>query len=76
MVRDIATLLVVLGHVMPVCGAITFWLRFVIYTFHMPTFVFVSGFFSKKYIDKGGQAGKLAGFIIIFIAFMVLLWLC
>ena len=30
---------------------------------------------AKKHIDKGGQVGILAGFIIIYIAFMVLLWL-
>ena len=46
--KAILIFLVVLGHIVPECGAITYWLRFAIYTFHMPAFVFVSGFFSKK----------------------------
>ena len=46
-----------------------------IYLFHMPAFVFVSGFFSKRYIEKGAERRKLAGFLILFEVFKLINWL-
>ncbi|MBR5111839.1 MAG: acyltransferase family protein, partial [Clostridia bacterium] len=47
--------LVVLGHIADIYANISFAtgvLRFYIYTFHMPLFLFVSGLFSKKNIKQ------------------------
>lgn len=31
------------------------WMWVVIYSFHMPTFIFISGYFAKKHLDKNGR---------------------
>ena len=47
-----------------------------IYMFHMPAFVFVSGVFSKKYMEKGApQLNKLAGYFILYTIYKTVLWL-
>lgn len=78
-VKAILIVLVVLGHfLLPVCSrgrsvqTVCIW----IYTFHMPAFVFVSGYFSKSYVKRGASdASKLAGFLFLYLFFMVALWL-
>ena len=47
-----------------------------IYLFHMPAFVFVSGYFGKKYIEKGApQYNKLLGYLLLYLIFKFLIWL-
>lgn len=47
-----------------------------IYRFHMPAFVFVSGYFAKSYVNKKeGRINKLAGFIILYGVYKILLWI-
>ena len=65
--------LVVLGHfILPAFpdGTVTRW----IYLFHMPAFVFVSGFFSKSFVAKEGKTYKLLGFLVAFFAFTFCVW--
>ena len=70
-------LLVVMGHfLLPLenkMGGVqaTYWW---IYLFHMPAFVFVSGVFSKGYVEKDGKEYRLTGFITLYLIFTVLLW--
>ncbi len=46
-----------------------------IYLFHMPAFVFVSGFFSKSYVKKGAPVvSKLFGFLSIYLIIKVPCW--
>lgn len=47
--------LVVLGHIADIYADVSFatgCLRFIIYTFHMPLFIYISGLFSKKNINE------------------------
>lgn len=69
--KAILIFLVVLGHfLLPAVSdhgvlvkAVYFW----IYLFHMPAFVFVSGYFSKRYVQKGGNdIKKLIGFLVLY----------
>lgn len=72
--------LVVLGHfLIPVTsrGKSLECAYYYIYLFHMPAFVFVSGFFSKKYISKGKgtpDEGKIIGFLFLYIIYKLLIW--
>ena len=70
--------LVVLGHfLLPaasqngrVVAAVYRW----IYLFHMPSFVFVSGFFAKSYVKRGGSdTNKLIGFLFLYVLFVLAL---
>ena len=70
--------LVVIGHfILPVrtdgtsIRTVYHW----IYLFHMPAFVFVSGFFSKNFIKKDRKEYKLAGYLALFAFFTVCLWI-
>ncbi len=71
-------LLVVVGHfIIPVQNTengarlIFLW----IYLFHMPAFVFVSGYFSKGYARRNtGNPDKLVGFLILYLIFQFLIW--
>lgn len=71
---------VVLGHfLMPITnrGRSLDSCYYFIYLFHMPAFVFVSGFFAKKYIDKGQgkpDITKIVGFLLLYIIYKVLIW--
>lgn len=48
---------------------------FFIYLFHMPAFVFASGFFSKYYMKKEvPNISKLMGFLLLYFIFKILLW--
>ncbi len=42
--KGIAILLVIIGH----CGSIPYWLRHLIFSFHMPLFFLISGYLYKK----------------------------
>lgn len=70
--------LVVLGHfLLPVAdmGKVVAFPFLFIYTFHMPAFVFVTGYFAKYYMKKEvPQINKLVGFLILFFVYKVLLW--
>jgi len=46
-----------------------------IYLFHMPAFVFVSGYFSKNYVNRQDKEHKIAGFIALFVLFTFLLFI-
>lgn len=71
--------LVVLGHfLLPVADVskIIELPNAFIYRFHMPAFIFVSGYFSKSHIaKKEGRVNKLIGFIILYVVYKVLLWI-
>lgn len=44
--------------------------------FHMPAFVFVSGFFSKGFVQRGViEEKRLIGFLVLYVVFMVAEWL-
>ena len=61
--------LVVLGHTADIyaeTSAATGILRFYIYTFHMPAFLFVSGLFSKKHI-KQRQWRSISSYLILYL---------
>lgn len=71
--------LVVLGHfLIPITeyGKSIESCYYFIYLFHMPAFVFVSGYFSKNYIQKNNvpDETKILGFLILFILYKVLIW--
>ncbi len=70
--------LVVLGHILiPVThdGRGTETVYYFIYLFHMPAFVFVSGFFSKSYMKKDVPVvSKLMGFLILYVIYKILIW--
>lgn len=45
-----------------------------IYLFHMPAFVFVSGFFAKSYVKRGGSdTNVLIGFLFLYVLFVMAL---
>lgn len=71
--------LVVLGHfLLPVTdiGRVIEVSYFFIYIFHMPAFVFVTGYFAKYYMKKQvPQINKLLGFLILYVVYKVLLWI-
>jgi fucose 4-O-acetylase-like acetyltransferase len=69
---------VVLGHfLLPIHPkgdyAITtfFWL----YSFHMPAFVFVSGYFSRSFVRKDNKEQKLIGFLCLYLLLTFGIWL-
>lgn len=72
--------LVVLGHfLMPITdkGRSIDSCYYYIYLFHMPVFVFVSGFFAKRYIEKGEgkpDVTKITGFLLLYIIYKLLIW--
>ena len=74
--KAILIFLVVLGHfLLPLENKVggvmaTYWW---VYLFHMPAFVFVSGVFSKSYVEKMGKEFRLTGFLVIYVVFTVLL---
>lgn len=75
-VKFILIFLVVLGHVAdrfadvsPATGC----LRFFIYTFHMPAFLFVSGLFSKKNIDNRRYA-NISSYLCLYLLIKVLIF--
>lgn len=71
---------VVWGHVILPVNAIDYigkeihCLFFFIYIFHMPAFVFVSGFFSKKYAhpttDPAGYVSRIIGYLTLYLLFV------
>lgn len=76
-VKALLILLVVLGHFLTplhrtdgTAAPLYYW----IYSFHMPAFVFVSGFFSKSFVRKP-KTSKLAGFLLLYLAIKGLQWL-
>jgi fucose 4-O-acetylase-like acetyltransferase len=76
--KAVLIFLVVLGHfllvVMDEGDAVRETLYWV-YFFHMPAFVFVSGYFSKSYVRKDGKTQKLVGFLILYVAYTVCIWI-
>lgn len=68
--------LVVVGHIVVPAGKISSLLHSIIYFFHMPAFVFVSGVFSKNFLKKSaeGRLRKLAGFAVLFVLFQLMIW--
>lgn len=70
--------LVVLGHfVLPVKSNSVFTKTtyYSIYLFHMPVFVFISGFFAKNYVRKPEKEKRLLGFLILYIVFQTAIWI-
>lgn len=67
--------LVVLGHIADYYAGSHEHIRsliFIIYTFHMPLFIFISGLFSKKTVENK-SFDKIAGYILIYIAIKLIL---
>ena len=67
--------LVVLGHVADYYAGSHEHIRsliFIIYIFHMPLFIFVSGLFSKKTIENK-SFDKLFGYVLIYVAIKLIL---
>lgn len=70
--------LVVLGHfLLPVANnGKTLQIAFnFIYLFHMPAFVFVSGYFAKSYVKKSEKELRLLGFLTLFVVFTISIWI-
>lgn len=76
--KAILIFLVVLSHfLLPVVdeGRLLETSHFFIYIFHMPAFVFVTGYFAKKYMEKDvPQVNRLLGILILFIVYKILIW--
>lgn len=77
-VKAVLIFLVVLGHFLysvdprgRVMQAVYNW----IYLFHMPAFVFVSGFFAKRYVISERKEYKLAGYLAAYLVYMLYIWL-
>lgn len=78
--KGLAILLVIMGHVcqmrFPVSGK---WLANIIYSFHMPLFLFLSGLFARKAVEaadkrqvKSFEKQKTKQLLVPFIIWMVL----
>ena len=72
-VKTLLIFFVVLGHLLiPVFkdSRVLSYVYYFIYFFHMPAFVFVSGYFSKSYMKKGSsKINRLAGYFLLYIVF-------
>lgn len=72
--------LVILGHfLIPILhrGTSIECCFYFIYFFHMPAFIFVSGFFSQNYMEKGEgrpDINKILGFLILYVVFKGIQW--
>lgn len=66
--------LVILGHTLEanLDDRISLAIYNAIYLFHMPLFIFVTGYFTKKYADKGKQAYSLAKILETLVVFQLL----
>ncbi|MCR5150957.1 MAG: acyltransferase family protein [Clostridiales bacterium] len=67
--KFILIFLVVLGHVADRFADVSYatgCLRFIIYSFHMPAFIFVSGLFGKKNIDEK-RWNNLASYLVLYL---------
>lgn len=76
-VKTFLIFLVVLGHYLLVIQKKTVLVEAVywwIYSFHMPAFIFVSGYFAKSFAKKRGDGNKLLGFLILYVVYVLLLW--
>ena len=76
--KTVLIFLVVFGHYLIEMGykenlveAVYQW----IYLFHMPAFIFVSGYFSKNFVKRKGDSSKLLGFLVLYVVFSVMLWI-
>lgn len=72
---------VVVGHVLPalnLTSTVSISVTYFIFSFHMPAFVFVSGYFAKNYckngVVRGEKAAVLAGYYIVFQLLFFLLY--
>lgn len=77
--KGILILCVVLGHTVSNLFSVwgnylaTKYLYYLIYTFHMPVFIFISGFFSKRHSDYETYLKKaISGCLIPYLIFNVL----
>ena len=80
-IKAMLIFLVVFGHVIVSCKGMHPALQVLyecIYTFHVPLFVFVSGFFAKKACNSRREAlfGALPTFVIFALLFTVVRYLC
>lgn len=72
---------VVVGHILPAMNleaTVSQSVTYFIFTFHMPAFIFVSGYFAKNYCKNGVVRGEkvavLAGYYIVFQLLFFLLY--
>lgn len=72
---------VVVGHILPalnLTASVSQGVTYFIFSFHMPAFVFVSGYFAKNYCKNGVVRGEkvavLAGYYIVFQLLFFLLY--
>ena len=77
--RFILILLVVIGHVLGCCldNGYFIGIYLFIYAFHMPLFIFVTGFFAKKLEDKDGnfKLYKVINYVLLFLVFKIALFI-
>lgn len=81
LVRGIAIILVTLGHSEPVKTALPA-LKELIYSFHMPLFFFMSGFFSTRFRTEGFReyvfprlSRLMIPYLVVSLSFMIIKWL-
>ena len=68
-IKFVLIFLVVLGHIADIYADISFAtgvLRFVIYTFHMPLFIFISGLFGKRNI-KEKRWNRIFSYLVLYL---------
>ena len=77
--KFILILLVVFGHVLGcnLDGGYITGIYLFIYAFHMPLFVFIMGFFSKRLEDENGnfRLNKVISYVLLYLGFKVLLFI-
>ena len=76
-VKFILIFLVVLGHIADIYADIspaTGYIRFFIYMFHMPLFIFVSGLFSKKNV-KYKRYDKIFSYLVLYVFIKILIFI-
>lgn len=77
-IKALLIFLVVAGHALEVCS-LHFKLATaadtLIYSFHMPAFVFVSGFFAKRYCDNSMVRAEKAGLLFAYYAVFQILFI-
>lgn len=72
--KFILIFLVVLGHIADIYAEIspvTGYIRFFIYTFHMPLFIFVSGLFCKNTVNKR-KYNKIFSYLVLYLVIKIL----
>ena len=76
-IKAVLIFLVVLGHVADIYADVSFAtgvIRFIIYSFHMPLFLFISGMFSKKNVQQK-RWDKIFSYLVLYIFLKILIFI-